>query len=374
MKILVTGSNGFIGKNLIAHLRERKEIELITYDIDDTFDKIEDTIDNVDFIFHLAGVNRPKDKEEFYKGNADFTKALCTLLKDRNIKIPLVITSSIQAMLDNDYGKSKKQAEDSVLEYGLNAPVYVYRLHNIFGKWCRPNYNSVTATFCYNIVNDLEITVNDENAKLELVYIDDIMYEFLGLLDGKLPEEKSGNYYHVGPRYIKTLKEIVDLLYSFKESMHSIYVPSTGQDFVKKLYATYISYMPVSQMVISTKRNVDERGSFIELVRTSETGQFSVSYSKPGVIRGNHYHHTKMERFMVVKGKAKIGFTKIDDGEYYEFFVDDSDIKLVTMPVGYTHNIENIGDDEMILFIWCNELFDSEKPDTCFMEVTNEKA
>lgn len=365
MKILVTGSKGFIGKNLIAHLQEKENIEIISYDIDNDFSKIENNINEIDFIFHLAGVNRPEKVEEFYEGNSDLTKKIVDLIKDKNI--PLLVSSSIQASKDNDYGKSKKLAEDYIIE-NLNK-YYIYRLHNVFGKWCRPNYNSVIATFCYNISHDLDITVNDESAELELIYIDDIVEEFIKVLNGNNPDEKVDNYCYINPRYKVTLGYIVNKLNEFKDSMNSIYVPATGNDFIKKLYATYVSYVDTDKTFVTAVKNEDERGAFIELMRTHECGQFSVSFSKPGIVRGNHYHHTKMERFIVIKGKAKISFSSIVNDHKYSFIVDDKEIKIVTIPVGYTHNIENIGDDEMILAIWCNELFDKEHPDTYFMEV-----
>lgn len=366
MKVLITGANGFIGKNLISHLQELENIDIIKFDKDNKFNEIEENIDEIDFIFHLAGVNRPIDNKEFYTGNVDLTNKLINLLKSKEKHIPLVITSSIQATKDNDYGKSKKQAEDLVLDYKEGI---VYRLHNVFGKWCKPNYNSVIATFCYNISHDLDIVVNDPNTNLELIYIDDVINEFINLLKGNKPEEKNGNYCYINPRYNVTLNYIVSKLYEFKDSMNSIYVPNTGNDFIKKLYSTYISYVELDKMAISINKNVDDRGSFIELVRTFDSGQFSISFSKPGIIRGNHYHHTKMERFIVVKGKAKISFSSIINNDSYSFIVDDKDIKVITIPVGYTHNIENIGKDEMILAIWCNELFDKNKPDTFFKEV-----
>lgn len=367
MKVLITGSNGFIGKNLKTHIQEMENIEIIDYDIDDTIEKIKESLDEIGFIFHLAGVNRPQSKEEFYQGNSDLTKQIVDLIKDKNI--PMVITSSIQAEKDNDYGKSKKLAEDYVKDNLANH--YIYRLHNVFGKWCRPNYNSVIATFCYNISHDLDITINDEKTTLDLIYIDDICYEFIRLLKGEQPLDKIGDYCYINPRYNVTLGYIAKRLYEFKDSMNSIYVPNTGDEFTKKLYSTYISYVPVEKTHVSTTKNVDERGSFTELVRTRECGQFSVSFSKPGIVRGNHYHHTKLERFIVIKGKAKIGFTNVMDGSHYEFIVDDNNIQVVTIPVGYTHNIENIGDEEMILAIWCNELFEKEKPDTYFKPVSN---
>ncbi len=365
MKVLVTGSNGFIGKNLISHLQECKDIEIVTYDIEDDFSKIESNIDDIKYIFHLAGVNRPQSPEEFYHGNTDLTKRIVDLIKDKDIS--LIVTSSIQAIRDNDYGKSKKLAEDYIIA-NLNN-YYIYRLHNVFGKWCRPNYNSVVATFCHNIANDLDITINDPNVELELVYIDDICKEFLSLIIGEKPKDKEENYCYINPRYKVTLQEIADLLYRFKKSMNSIYVPNTGDEFVKKLYSTYISYLPLEKTYTSAKKNVDERGSFTELVRTDECGQFSISVSKPGIVRGNHYHHTKLERFIVIKGKARISFSSVVNDDSYSFEVDDSDIKIVTIPVGYTHNIENIGDSEMILAIWCNELFDEKNPDTYFQKV-----
>lgn len=370
MKILITGSKGFIGKNLISHLQEEENVEIITYDINDEFSKIENNIDDIDFVFHLAGVNRPQSIEEFYKGNSDLTKKIVDLIKNKNI--PLLITSSIQAERDNDYGKSKKIAEDYIID-NLNN-YYIFRLHNVFGKWCKPNYNSVIATFCHNISYDLDITINDPSTELTLIYIDDIIEEFIKIMKGNNPEERIGNYCYINPKYNVTLEYIVSKLYEFKESMNSIYVPNTGNDFIKKLYSTYISYVDVNNMAMTAIKNEDERGAFVELMRTCECGQFSVSFSKPGIVRGNHYHHTKLERFIVIKGKAKISFSSvIDENDCYSFIVDDKEIKVITIPVGYTHNIENIGDSEMILAIWCNELFDKDKPDTYFKKVKERK-
>lgn len=407
MKILVTGSNGFIGKNFITHLNEIEDIEVITYDKEDEFSKIENCIDSLDFIFHFAGINRPQSVDEFYSGNTDLTKKIVDLIKDRkksscnieeelnnldisnmspidalnflsdlkskskNKNVTLVITSSIQAVRDNDYGKSKLLAENYIKENLSN--YYIYRLHNVFGKWCRPNYNSVVATFCNNIANDLEITINDESTTLDLVYIDDICYEFLNLIKGNKPGECIDGICYINPRYNVSLGELAKKLYEFRDSMNSIVVPSTGDEFTKKLYSTYISYLPVDKTYISAVKNTDERGSFTELVRTLDCGQFSISVSKPGIVRGNHYHHTKVERFMVIKGKARIGFSSVINDDSYSIEVDDKDIKIVTIPVGYTHNIENIGDDEMILAMWCNELFDKEKPDTYYRKVKVKK-
>lgn len=364
MKVLVTGSEGFIGRNLIVHLSEIKDVEVITYDKDDSFDKIISSIDKISFIYHLAGVNRPLNSEEFYTGNRDLTQQIIELLNEKKKTIPLVLSSSIQAEQDNDYGKSKREAEEYIRVNYNDA--YIYRFHNVFGKWCRPNYNSVVATFCHNIANGIDITINDPNAKVELVYIDDICRELVSLLDGKEPSDCSQEICYINPRKVITLQELADMLYFFKDCMKSIYVPNTGNDFVKKLFATYVSYVPVQEMISETKMNVDERGSFTELVRTLDSGQFSISTSKPGIIRGNHYHNTKMERFIVVKGTARITFSHVVTGQIYTFDVDDTSIRPIMIPPGYSHNIENIGNDEMILILWCNELFDEEYPDTYF--------
>ncbi len=367
MRVLVTGAKGFIGKNLITRLKEEKDVEIIEFDKDDSFDLIENNISNIDFIYHLAGVNRPTNNNEFYSGNTDLTKQIIDLITSKNLSIPLLITSSIQALKDNDYGKSKKLAEDIVLEYGKKNKSYVFRLHNVFGKWCRPNYNSVIATFCNNIANDIDITINDENIELELIYIDDIINKFVSLLHDD--SNYLNDYCYIEPTYKKTLGEIASLIRSFKYDMESISVPETGDEFTKKLFSTYLSYVDLDSMVITPIMNIDDRGSFTELIKTEKYGQVSVSVSKPGIFRGNHYHHTKMERFIVVKGVAKITFRHIITNEIKEYLVDDKTLKIVNIPVGYTHKIENIGNDEMILLLWCNEIFDKNKPDTYFMEV-----
>lgn len=364
--VLITGAKGFIGKNLLVYLREKKDLKLVEFDQEDDFSIIESYVEQFDIVYHLAGVNRPQNVEEFYEGNRDLTTRLIDLLNSHNKTIPVIFASSIQAELDNDYGKSKKAAEDYILQ-NYSAGI-IYRLHNVFGKWSKPNYNSFVATFCYNIAHNKEIQISDSNKKVELIYIDDICEQFLKYLENP---SSDCDYHFIEPRYNISLQEVADLIYSFKQNMNSIYVPNTGDDFVKKLFATYISYVPLEEMITSTKKNVDDRGSFTELVRTLDSGQFSVSFSNPGIVRGNHYHNTKMERFIVIKGQAKISFKKVDSDECIDFYVDDRDIKLVTIPVGYTHNIENVGNEEMILFIWCNELFDEKHPDTYFMEIPN---
>lgn len=369
MKILVTGALGFIGKNLCQHLKEIKTIDLIAYDKDDDFSVIENNIKDIDFIFHLAGVNRTENVEEFYKGNTDLTKSIIELIKTNNLTTPILITSSIQAIKDNDYGKSKKQAEDLVIKYGENSKSYVYRLHNVFGKWCRPNYNSVVATFCNNISHDIDITINDENVQLELVYIDDVIKEFISVLMGNKPIKMDGLFCYIEPTYNITLGDLAKKIRGFKVNMESILVPQTGDTFTKKLFSTYLSYVELDKMVFEPKMNIDDRGSFTELIHTVDSGQVSISVSKPGVFRGNHYHHTKMEKFIVVRGEAKITFQHVITGELKEYLVDDKVFKIVNIPVGYTHKIENIGNSDMILILWCNELFDKSNPDAYMMEV-----
>ncbi len=361
MKVLITGSKGFIGKNLLVHLKEMKDIEIVEYDKDDDFSKIEREINSLEIIFHLAGVNRSDEKEDFYNVNTNLTKKIINLLNVKKLNIPLVYSSSIQAEFDNDYGKSKKKAEDYIIKSYANS--FIFRLHNVFGKWCNPNYNSVVATFCNNIALGKEITITDPDKVMELVYIDDVCYSFLNVLKNK-PKPKQ-KYYYIKPIEKITLKDLSNMIYFFKDSMNSIVVPKTGDEFIKKLYSTYISYVPVEETVVNVKTNVDERGSFTELIRSFDSGQVSISFSKPGVIRGNHYHNTKIERFIVVKGKAKISFENIvNKKDSYNFEVTEKKLQIITIPIGYTHKIENIGDNEMILIIWCNELYDETKPDT----------
>lgn len=369
MKVLVTGSNGFVGKNLISNLKLIKDIQIYEYDKDSTIEQLDEYTKDCDFIFHLAGVNRPKNSEEFMEGNFGFTSTLLNNLKNNNNKCPIMISSSVQALLDNDYGKSKKAGEELIFNYGKenNVKTYVYRFPNLFGKWCRPNYNSVIATWCYNIANNLEITVNDTSKEITLCYIDDVCNELINCLYNK--ENRVDNYCYVSTTYTRTLGEIADLIKTFRKESNSILVPSTGDDFTKKLYSTYISYVPLNEMIVDLTEHRDERGVFCELVRTEKSGQFSISTTNPYVVRGGHYHNTKMERFVVVKGKAKIEFEHIIDHTKFEFEVSGDKLQYVTIPVGYQHSINNIGDDELILFIWANELFDSSVPDTYTMEV-----
>ena len=368
MKVLITGANGFVGKNLISHLSLNKDIEVLKYDIDSTEEELDKYTMECDFVYHLAGVNRPQNTSEYMEGNFGFTSVLLNKLIENNNKCPIMISSSIQAELDNDYGKSKKAGEDLIFKYAKdnNVKVYVYRFPNLFGKWCRPNYNSVIATFCNNIANNLEIVVNDENKELNLAYIDDVCEELIRCLSDQAHRE--GNFYYIPIIYVKSLGYIANLIKSFKENDRGIMVPSTGDEFTKKLYATYISYVPLKEMVVDLEEHRDNRGLFCELVRTKEAGQVSVSTTNPEIIRGGHYHHTKMERFIVIKGKAKIKFEHVITHETYEFEVSGDKLQYVTIPVGYQHSINNIGEDELVLILWANELFDPSIPDTYVME------
>ncbi|MFL2079612.1 capsular polysaccharide biosynthesis protein CapF [Marinilactibacillus psychrotolerans] len=369
MKILVTGAKGFIGKNLIAELRNRKYVDVFEYDRDTDPSLFDEYCKEANFVFHLAGVNRPKDQSEFMEGNFGFTSDLLISLKKHNNACPVMISSSIQAELNNPYGESKKAGEDLLLDYGVEtgAKVLVYRFPNVFGKWCRPNYNSAVATFCHNIAHDLPIQVNDPNVVMNLVYIDDVVNELIEALEGN--ENKVGEFCEVPVVHTITLGEIVDLICSFKKSREDRSVPNMSDAFAKKLYSTYLSYLPEDQFSYDLKMNVDQRGSFTEFIKTPERGQVSVNISKPGITKGNHWHHTKNEKFLVVSGKGVIRFRKIDSDEVLEYFVSDDKMEVVDIPTGYTHNIENLGDTDMVTIMWANESFDPQKPDTYYLEV-----
>ena len=381
MKILVTGAKGFVGKNLVAELENIKygkdktypltqDIEIYEYDIDTDKSMLSEFCKDCDFVFNLAGVNRPETKSEFMSGNFGFASDLLDELKKNNNTCPVMLSSSTQAALDNPYGKSKKAGEDLFFDYSkeTGARVLVYRFPNVFGKWCRPNYNSAVATFCNNIANDLPIQVNDRSHKMTLVYIDDVVNELINALCGS--ETKDGDYCKVPVEHNTTLGEIVDLIYSFKQSREDKSVPDmTEGSFSKKLYSTYLSYLPTDKFSYPLKMNIDDRGSFTEILRTADRGQVSVNISKPGITKGQHWHHTKNEKFLVVSGKGVIRFRKIDEEKVYEYFVSGDKLEVVDIPTGYTHNIENLGDTDMVTVMWCNECFNPSKPDTYFEEV-----
>ena len=369
MKILITGAKGFIGKNLIAELENRKYADIFEYDMDTNLSLLEEYCKEADFVFHLAGVNRPKDQSEFMKGNFGFTSTLLDTLKKYKNSCTVMISSSIQAELDNPYGKSKKAGEDLLYRYGkeTGAKILVYRFTNVFGKWCRPNYNSAVATFCHNIAYGIPITVNDPSVVMNLVYIDDVVEELINALNSK--ENVVEDICEVPVVHKITLGEIVDLVYSFKKSREERSIPDMSDAFIKKLYSTYLSYLPKDQFSYELKMNVDRRGSFTEFLKTSESGQVSVNISKPGITKGNHWHHTKNEKFLVVSGKGVIRFRKIDSDEVIEYLVSGDKMEVVDIPIGYTHNIENLGNSDMITIMWANECFNPDKPDTNYLEV-----
>lgn len=369
MKILVTGAKGFIGKNLIAELRNREYEDIFEFDIDTDVALLDDYTKECEFVFHLAGINRPKDEKEFMEGNYGFTTVLLDKLREYENKSPILITSSIQAESDNPYGKSKRAGEDVLFLYEQEASskALVYRLSNVFGKWCRPNYNSAVATFCNNIANDLEIRVNDPSVVMNLVYIDDVVDEFINALEGK--ENKLDKYCYIPTVHTVTLGKVVELIQSFKQSRINLTVPNMSNGFEKNLYSTYLSYLPADQFSYPLKMNRDDRGSFTEFIRTPDRGQISVNISKAGITKGNHWHHTKNEKFLVVSGNGVIRFRKIGSDEVIEYHISGEKLEVVDIPTGYTHNIENLGETDMVTIMWVNECFDPRNPDTYYLEV-----
>ena len=369
MRILVTGSKGFIAKNLLAELKSRDYSEIFEFSRETASNLLEEYCQKADFIYHLAGVNRPKEKAEFMEGNFEFTSILLETLRKYNNSCPIMISSSTQAQLDNPYGVSKKAGEDLLFEHSkeTGAKVLVYRFPNVFGKWCNPNYNSVIATYCHNISRNLPITVSDRSKQLSLVYIDDLVTELINALHGR--ENQVAEYCEVPVVHRISLGEIKDLIYSFKKSREEHSIPQMSDTFTKKLYSTYLSYLPKDQFSYDLKMNIDQRGSFTEFIKTADRGQVSVNISKPGITKGNHWHHTKNEKFLVVNGHGVIRFRNIDSEEVIEYFVSGEKLEVVDIPVGYTHNIENLGDTNMVTIMWVNEVFDPEKPDTIYLEV-----
>ena len=380
MNILITGAKGFIGRNLIATLhniadgKDRSfgmdtDLTVFEYDIDTDPALLDVYCKNADFVFNLAGVNRPQDPKEFMEGNFGFASTLLDTLKKYNNNCPIMISSSIQAALNNPYGESKKAGEDLMFAYGkeTGAPIFVYRFPNVFGKWCRPNYNSAVATFCNNIANDLPITVNDPSVMMTLVYVDDVVAELIAALNGKA-NLKGDGYAYVPVEHKITLGEIVDLIDSFAKQPQGLVIPEIPENsFAKKLYSTYLSYLPKEKVAFPLKMNVDARGSFTELLKTEKCGQVSVNISKPGITKGQHWHHTKWEFFIVVAGHGLIQQRKVGTDEVLNFEVSGDKIEAVHMLPGYTHNIINLSDTEdLVTVMWANENFNPEKPDTFF--------
>lgn len=398
MKILVTGAKGFVGKNLVANLynikngkdrtRDIKIEEIFEFDIDTDNTLLDKYCAEADFVFNLAGVNRPKEQSEFMEGNFGFASTLLETLKKYRNSCPVMLASSIQATLlgryaESEYGKSKLAGEELFFKYGeeVGAKILVYRFPNLFGKWCRPNYNSVVATFCNNIANDLPIMINDRNVQLEMLYIDDLVEEMLDALEGKehhcefegvaAIENKEGKYCYAPITHHVTLGEIVDLLEKFKNQPQTLVIPEIPKNsFAKKLYSTYLSYLPKEKVSFPLKMNIDTRGSFTELLKSEKCGQVSINISKPGITKGQHWHNTKWEFFIVVAGHGLIQQRKIGTDEVIEFEVSGEKIEAVHMLPGYTHNIINLSNTEnLVTVMWANEAFDPKKPDTFFEEV-----
>lgn len=369
LNILVTGAKGFVGKNLVAELKNKGYDNVFEVTRETNSALLEEYTQKCDFVFHLAGVNRPKDEAKFMEGNADFTSQLLDLLIQNENKVPVLLTSSIQAERDNAYGKSKKAGEDILFDYSnkTGAEVYVYRLPNLFGKWSKPNYNSVVATFCHNIARGLDIQINDPDVELTLCYIDDVLEEFIRALEGT--PTKQGKFCVVPVTHQIKLGKLADLIKSFKESRKNRYVPNMEDGLTKKLYSTYLSFLPEDQFSYELTMHSDERGSFTEFLRSTDRGQVSINVSKPGITKGDHWHHTKNEKFLVVSGEGLIRFRKIHSDEIIEYRVSGKKLEVVDIPVGYTHSIVNVGDTDLVTVMWANECFDPDNPDTYFLEV-----
>lgn len=369
MKILVTGAKGFVGKNLIAELNNKDYTDIFEFDIGTDKSLLDKYTKECEFVFHLAGVNRPKDEKQFMEGNFGFTSELIELLKKHNNKAPILLTSSMQAEKDNPYGISKKAGEDLLFTYHkeTGAKVLVYRLPNLFGKWSRPNYNSVVATFCHNIARDLDIQVNDPDAELTLTYIDDVLAEFLSALAGN--ETRDGNFCRVPKTFQTTVGELAKKLYAFRKNRDTLIMPSLQSEFDRALYGTYISYLTENELSYKLNKKEDNRGWLVEFMKSESMGQIFISKTKAGITRGNHWHHTKVEKFLVIQGEALIRFRKIDAGEVIEYQVNGKMLEVVDIPTGYTHSIVNIGKEDLITLFWASEIYNLDKPDTYYLEV-----
>ena len=365
-RVLITGAEGFVGKNLKLRLAERTDIELAYFTRNNDIAEFPGLVKNVDFIFHLAGINRPQNPNEFETGNSDLTKKLCEAVRECGSGAPIVYTSSVQARQNNPYGASKREAEAALfqLQATQQNPVHVFRLPNVFGKWCKPNYNSAVATFCHNIARDLPIQVNDPAASLTLVYIDDVIERFIELMDGAPSETTADGFEVVATQYNTTVGEVAAYLHGFKASRESLTTEHVGTGLVRALYSTYVSYLPLETFSYKVPQHGDPRGVFVEMLKTPDCGQFSYFTAYPGITRGGHYHHSKTEKFLVIKGHAQFKFRHMHTGETHELLTTGTTPEIVETVPGWTHDITNIGTEEMIVMLWANEIFDREKPDT----------
>ena len=368
-KILITGACGFIGKNLIAELKNRGYQTIYACDKETTDEELRSFVSDCTFVFHLAGINRPKETSEFTQGNTEFSEKLVRELEEAGNTCPILMSSSIQAELDNPYGVSKKLAEDALFLHGqkTGAKVMVYRLPGVFGKWCRPNYNSVVATFCNNIAHDLAIEIHDPDRVLELVYIDDVVAAFVDAMEGRV--KTADTFYRVEVTHSISLGDLATTIRSFRELRKTLEVPDLSVPLNSKLYSTYLSYLPEDQFSYPLEMKCDERGSFTEFLRSSDRGQVSVNVAKPGITKGNHWHHSKNEKFLVVKGEACIRFRKIGEEQVITYRVSEKELTVVDIPTGYLHSITHVGDGDLVTLMWANEVFDPANPDTFRMEV-----
>jgi UDP-2-acetamido-2,6-beta-L-arabino-hexul-4-ose reductase len=366
MKVLITGADGFVGKNLQLRLRERKDVEIVTYTRGDSVADMSKRLEGVDVVFHLAGVNRPKNPKEFLVGNAELTQVLSDAVRNSGRPIRVILTSSTQARLKNPYGLSKRQAEQELQSLaGVNGTsVHLFRLPNVFGKWCRPDYNSAVATFCHNIARDLPVQINDPNASVTLVYIDDVLDRFIDLMDGADGAVDAEGFEAITPQYSMTVGELARQISAFRKSRDSLMIDRVGTGLVRALYATYVSYLPVERFTYEIPRYGDPRGLFVEMLKTPDCGQFSFFTAHPGITRGGHYHHTKTEKFLVIKGQARFRFRHMQTAQLHELETGGDKSEIVETVPGWTHDITNIGSDEMVVMLWANEIFDRSKPDT----------
>lgn len=370
MKVLVTGANGFIGKNLQLHLTERADLEVVHFTRINALADLTQLLRGVDFVFHLAGVNRPTDPQEFSTVNEGLTQALCQAVSAEAASsgkiLPIIYTSSTQAGQDNPYGHSKYAAEDALRALALehHVPVHIFRLPNVFGKWCKPNYNSAVATFCHNIANDLPIQVNDLAAMVTLVYVDDVIERFMQLMDGADAALDAAGFSTVTPQYTTTVGELERQIQVFKDSRTTLMTDRVGTGLVRALYATYVSYLPVDSFSYTVPQHGDPRGVFVEMLKTPDCGQFSYFTAHPGITRGGHYHHSKTEKFLVIKGQARFKFRHMQTGQVHELQTNGDHAQIVETVPGWTHDITNIGFEEMVVMLWANEVFDRTRPDT----------
>jgi UDP-2-acetamido-2,6-beta-L-arabino-hexul-4-ose reductase len=366
MKVLITGADGFLGKNLRLRLAEHVDIDAVSFTRRNEISQLSSLLSGVDFVFHLAGVNRPDDPQEFVTGNVELTRALCAAISGCGRKVPIVYTSSTQAPLDNPYGRSKRAAESLLfdLQRVRGTPVHVFRLTNVFGKWCRPNYNSVIATFCYNVARDRPIRISDEKALLQVVYVDDVIARFMQLMDGADGTAEGEGFETITPQYTITLGGLAEQIQAFRESRVNLMTERVGVGLTRALYSTYLSYVPTSSFAYRLPQHSDVRGVFVEMLKTPDCGQISYFTAQPGVTRGGHYHHSKTEKFLVIKGHARFRFRHLDKGETFELVTSGDRAEIIETVPGWAHDITNMGHEEMIVVLWANEVFDRSKPDT----------